>query len=109
MSRPSNVAADEEVFRQEDRGDRFHVIEDGEADVIGDGKLIRTLRSGDGFGEIAVLQNTSRTATVRTRTPLRLSGLDQRYFRSAVHGYASSRREADALVLERLGAFAPAQ
>jgi len=67
------------------------------------------LRSGDGFGEIAVLQDTSRTATVRARTPLRLYGLDRRHFRSAVHGYTSSKREADALMLDRLGDFAPAR
>lgn len=65
-----DVAASEEVFRQGSRGDSFHVIEDGEADVIGDGRLIRTLRSGDGFGEIALVRETSRTATVRARTPL---------------------------------------
>jgi Cyclic nucleotide-binding domain len=104
-----DVGVGGEVFHQGDHGDRFHVIEDGEAEVIGDGKLIRTLRSGDGFGEIALLQETSRTATVRARTPLRLYGLDRRHLRSAVGGYASSKREAEALVLDRLGAFAPAE
>jgi MFS family permease len=104
-----NVAPGEEIFRQGDEADCFHVIEDGEADVIGDGRLIRRLRSGDGFGEIALLQGTFRTATVRARTPLRLYRLDRRLFRSAVRGYDSSSREADALVLGRLSAFSPAQ
>jgi CRP-like cAMP-binding protein len=66
------------------------------------------LDSGDAFGEIALLRPTSRTATVRARTPLRLHRLDRCRFCSAVSGYESSGREADALVLDRLSAFAPA-
>ena len=103
-----DVAAGEEVFHQGERGDRFYVIENGEAEVIGDSRVIRTLRSGDGFGEIALLQDTLRTATVRARTPLRLYTLDRRHFLSAVTDYESSEREADALVLDRLTAFNPA-
>jgi MFS family permease len=102
-------AAGEEVFHQGDDGERFYVIEDGEAEVIGDGRLIRSLDSGDGFGEIALLRGTSRTATVRARTALRLHRLDRRDFRAAVSSYESSEREADALVLDRLSAFAPAR
>jgi CRP-like cAMP-binding protein len=77
--------------------------------VIGDGRLIRTLDPGDSFGEIALLGDTPRTATVRARTPLRLYAVDGRPFRSTVSAYPSSRREADALVLDRLAAFAPAE
>jgi CRP-like cAMP-binding protein len=103
-----HVAAGREVFHQGDHGDRFYVIEDGEAEVIGDGRLIRSLDPGDGFGEIALLHDTVRTATVRARTPLRLYTLDRHHFLSAVTGYESSEREADALVLDRLTAFNPA-
>jgi MFS family permease len=105
---PVRVAGGQEVFNQGDHGDRFYMIVDGEADVIGDGRLIRTLRSGDGFGEIALLHDTLRTATVRARTPLRLCTLDRRHFLSAVTGYESSEREADALALDRLSTFNPA-
>jgi CRP-like cAMP-binding protein len=83
------------------------VIEDGEAEVIGDGRVIRVMGSGDGFGEIALLHDTTRTTTVRARTPLRLCTLDRRHFISAVTGYRSSALEADALVRQRLGSFAP--
>jgi MFS family permease len=103
------VDAGQVVCRQGDDGDRFYLIEGGAADVIGDGRLIRTLGSGDGFGEIALLGDTSRTATVRARTALRLYAVAGRHFRSTISGYASSRREADALVLDRLSAFAPAE
>lgn len=99
--------AEEEVFHQGDRGDRFYMIEDGRADVVGDDRLIRTLGPGEGFGEIALLHDAPRTTTVRARTPLRLYTLDRHYFLSAVTGYQSSAREADTLVLDRLGTFDP--
>jgi hypothetical protein len=97
----------EVVCSQGDDADRFYLIEAGAAEVIGDGRLVRTLDSGDGFGEIALLGDTSRTATVRAQTPLRLYAVDGREFRATVSGYPSSRREADAIVGDRLSAFAP--
>jgi MFS family permease len=103
----TRFAAGQEVFHQGDHGDRFYVIEDGDADVIGDGHLIRTIGPGDGFGEIALLHDTVRTTTVRARTPLRLYTLDRRHFVSAVSGYQTSAREADTLMRERLGTFDP--
>jgi MFS family permease len=104
---PAQFTAGEELFHQGDHGDRFYVIEDGEADVIGDGRLIRTIGAGDSFGEIALLHDTLRTTTVRARRPLRVYTLDRRHFLSAVTGYESSAREADTLVLGRLGTFDP--
>jgi MFS family permease len=102
-----HVAAGEEVFHQGDHGDRFYVIHDGRADVIGDGRLIRRMGPGDGFGEMALLHDTTRTTTIRARTPLRLYTLDRGHFLSAVTDYQSSAREADTLVRERLGTFDP--
>jgi hypothetical protein len=101
------VPAGQEVFNQGDTGDRFYVVEDGEADVIGDGRFIRTMKPGDGFGEIALLRGTPRTTTVLARTSLRLYSLHRNHFLSAVSGYASSGSEADHVVVDRLAAFSP--
>jgi MFS family permease len=105
----AHVAAGSEVFHQGDDGDRFYVIGDGEAEVIGDGRVIRTMGPGDGFGEIALLHDTARTTTVRALTPLYLYTLDRRDFVLAISGYPSSAREADTLVNDRLGTFTPAR
>jgi MFS family permease len=99
------VAAGQDVFRQGEVGDSFYVIEDGEAEVIGDGRFVRTMGPGDGFGEIALIRGTPRTATVRARTPMVLYALERRHFVPAVSGYASSAHEAERLVLDRLGTF----
>ena len=103
----SEVDAGRAVFHQGDAGDRFYVIEDGEADVIGDGHLVRTLRSGDCFGEIALLRDTPRTATVRARTTLRLYTLSRADFMLAVSGYSATASAAQSLLDERLATFVP--
>jgi putative peptide zinc metalloprotease protein len=57
--------ADEVVFNAGDPGDRYYVIREGKALVtLPDGRPVRTLGPGDGFGELALLFNTPRTATV---------------------------------------------
>jgi hypothetical protein len=102
-----DLARGQDVFRQGEHGERFYVIKHGKADVIGDGRLIATIGPGDCFGEIALMRDTVRTATVRARTPLLLYALDRRHFVSNVGGYLSSSREADALIDERLESFGP--
>ncbi len=97
------------VCLQGDAADRFYLIEDGTAEVIGDDRLIRTLDPGDAFGEIALLGGTARTATVRALTPLRLYAVDGHPFSSTVSAYPSSQREAETVVVDRLAAFAPAE
>jgi MFS family permease len=103
----ARIAAGRYVFLQGERGDRFYVIESGQAEVIGDGRLIRTMVPGDGFGEIALLRDTPRTASVRALTQLELYTLDRHHFIAAVNGYRSSAHEAESLVHDRLGAFDP--
>ena len=103
----TEVAAGQEVFRQGEDGDSFYVIKQGEAEVIGDGSFVRTMGPGDGFGEIALIRDTPRTATVRARTPLVLYTLERRHFIPAVGGYASSTREADSTIVDRLDRFSP--
>ena len=62
---PVEVPAGQIVVTQGDVGDRYFVIESGEAEVIGDGQVIATLGPGEGFGEIALLRRSRRTASVR--------------------------------------------
>jgi CRP-like cAMP-binding protein len=95
------------VFAQGDQGDDFYVIEQGYADVIGDGRRIRTLGSGEGFGEIALLRGCRRTTSVRATTGLTLERINQRHFVTAVGGYSSSTNIADDVVTEHLTRFSP--
>jgi hypothetical protein len=104
---PVRVPAGQAVFKQGDPADRFYVIETGAADVIGDGRLVRTLGPGEGFGEIALLRRVRRTATVQASTDLGLQALTCDRFLPVVTGFPPSSREAWAEVGEMLDRFRP--
>lgn len=59
-------------------GHAMFAIEEGAADVIADGRLVRTVGPGDVVGEIAVLASGRRTATIVTTSPTRLIALFKR-------------------------------
>ena len=91
---PVEVAAGEMVFHQGDVGDRYFVIESGEAEVVGDGRVVATLEPGEGFGEIALLRGIRRTASVRASSALRLQALRSEHFLAVVLGFPPSARDA---------------
>lgn len=67
----------------------FFVIDDGEAVVTVGGEEVGRLGKGDYFGEIALIAETDRTATVKAQTELRCYGLTSWEFRPLVEGNAS--------------------
>jgi hypothetical protein len=90
------------VFEQGAGGDRFYVIAEGTAGVEIDGTQTSTLGTGEFFGEIALLRDIPRTATVRALEDLRLYALERDDFIAAVTGHAPSREAADSVVGSRL-------
>jgi CRP-like cAMP-binding protein len=101
------VAAGAEITRQGDVGDRFYIVDEGEVDVAIDGRPAARLGPGDCFGEIALLRDVPRTATVTARAGTSVLALDRDEFVSAVSGHPASREAADAVVAARLGALRP--
>jgi MFS family permease len=95
-----------EAVTQGARGDRFYVIRSGRAVVEVDGAETGELGPGDFFGEIALLRDVPRTATVRALEPLDLYAVERDDFLAAVTGYAPSRAAADSIIAERLPAGA---
>jgi len=104
---PVEVPAGRAVVTQGEIGDRYYVIESGEADVVGDGTIVATLGPGEGFGEIALLRSTRRTATVVARTALALRALRSDRFISVVLGYTPSAQAAATGVDDQLDRFRP--
>ncbi len=91
------------VIREGDVGDRFYVLETGAVEVTRAGTRIRTLSSpGDSFGEIALLLDVPRTATVTTSAPTVLLVLDRPTFLAAVTGHPVVRATATRVVDEQL-------
>ena len=92
------------VFNEGDIGDRFFVIESGTAEVVIRGELIRTLSAGDSFGEIALLRDLPRTATVSATSDLVTRAIERNHFIPAVTGHGEAADEAE-LVVRRLFAI----
>ncbi|MDQ2983225.1 MAG: MFS transporter [Actinomycetota bacterium] len=95
------------VVRQGEVGDRFYVVASGDADVECDGRALEPLHAGDFFGEIALLRDIPRTATVTARTDVRLYALERDAFLSIATGHVVGRQAAETTVKERLAAAAP--
>jgi MFS family permease len=104
---PVHAESGTEIIRQGDAGDRFYVIASGEVDVSSDGQHVPTLGPGDYFGEIALLRDVPRTATVTAKGEVDLYALERDDFLSAVTGHAASAEAADAVVANRLAGLRP--
>jgi hypothetical protein len=99
---PLEVAEGTTVIREGEPGDRFYVVADGEVEVTVGGALVKRLGRGDCFGEIALIQNAPRMATVTARTECRLDVLDKESFVTVVTGHSQSASALDDLVQRRL-------
>jgi MFS family permease len=97
------VPAGDVVFRRGEPGERFYVIARGEVEVELDRREPVLLGPGDFFGEIALLENVPRTATVRATTPVEAYALPGTAFVAAVTGHAESEDAADLVIAARLG------
>jgi MFS family permease len=101
---PVRLAAGEVVFREGELGDRFYLVAEGEVEAAPNGRPASALAPGDSFGEIALLRDVPRTATVTARSQTLLYALERDDFLAAVTGHAPSAAAADAVVAARLGA-----
>jgi CRP-like cAMP-binding protein len=99
---PTRVEAGSAVFSQGDPGDGFYVIRDGTAEVEVDGAQVRRLGPGESFGEVALVHDVPRTATVRAETELELLRLDRDVFVATLTHHPASAEAAGSIVAARL-------
>ena len=90
------------LIRQGDPGDAYYAIAAGELDATQDGHLLRRCGRGEGVGEIALLREIPRTATVTAHTDATVYKLDREPFLTAVTGHAPTQRQADHIAGTRL-------
>jgi predicted MFS family arabinose efflux permease len=95
------------IFRQGDAGDEYYLVGEGEVEVSIDGQVVSTLGPGEAFGEIALLRDVPRTATVTAKTDVTLHALERDEFLAAVTDNPGSARAADRVIADRLGTAAP--
>jgi MFS family permease len=102
------VAAGEAIITEGERGDEFFLVAEGLVDVSVNGAQAGELGPGEGFGEIALLRDVPRTATVRAVDDTMLYVLDRAQFLGALSGHTDSAAAAEAVAGRRLAAYRPA-
>jgi CRP-like cAMP-binding protein len=93
----------ETIVRQGEAGRTFYVVAAGTAEVHEDGVLVRRIDAGGFFGEIALIRDVPRTATVTAITPVTTLGMDREDFLAGIGAHARSASAAEAVVVDRLG------
>jgi CRP-like cAMP-binding protein len=94
-----DLRVDKVLIREGERGREFFVLLEGEVDVTRKGRKLATRRAGEFFGEIALVSNLPRVATVTTRKPVRALVIRDIEFRALL-------RKAPAIAVKVLQAVA---
>jgi CRP-like cAMP-binding protein len=106
---PRSVPANTDVIKFGEKGDEFYLIAKGSVEVLsGEGKKLVQLGDGDHFGEIALLRNVPRTATVRTLADTLLLVLSREVFLQALQADLSLNERAEQVAKARASNTAPA-
>ncbi len=105
---PLRVPDGERVVTQGAVGERFYIVSAGEVAVSVDGRHIDVQGPGSHFGEIALLRDVPRTATVTARGEVELLALERDDFIDTVVGHPRSSAAAEAVIGFRLGRARPA-
>jgi MFS family permease len=100
-----DVPAGETVIREGDEGDRFYLVESGRVTASHRGQVLSTAGPGDPFGEIALLRDVPRTATVVADEPSVLLALERDDFLNAVTGNSEVSSRADDLIARRIPTY----
>jgi hypothetical protein len=99
---PVVVAAGAVLIRQGDEGDAYYAIAAGEFDVLQDDQFLRRCGRGDGVGEIALLHDVPRSASIIARTPATVYELKPEPILTAVLGHAPTHLQASRIAETRL-------
>ncbi len=94
QSTMTEVDAETVVIKQGDAGDQFYAVMSGKFDVTMFGDYVRTVTKGDSFGEVALLANVNRTATVTAVEPGTLLAIGQEPFLQAITGHGPATQAA---------------
>lgn len=84
---------DEYIFKQGNSASYYFIISRGTAEVIINGTRVKDISIGDSFGELALLHNTKRSASIKAVTQCYMWGVDRRTFRNAVEKLSDANFE----------------
>jgi CRP/FNR family cyclic AMP-dependent transcriptional regulator len=91
-----------ELTKEGAPGREFFVLVEGTADVVKNGRKVNSLGAGDFFGEIALVHQSPRTATVKATSPVRALVVTERSFRRLLEEMPEIQRKVLAALAERV-------
>ena len=97
-----SVPAGTRLITEGEYSDRYFAIADGVVEVTCDGKRLRTISRGEGFGEIGLIRDIERTASVTAMTDALLLSIERGPFITAVTGHPECLSQADGIIDELL-------
>ena len=98
---PVEYAAGQTVMCEGEEGDFYCAIAEGEVDVTHAGRQVARLTRGEGFGEIALIEEVPRTATVTATVPTEVYCLQKAPFILALTGHAPAKTAATSVITKR--------
>ena len=99
--RPVDYAAGETVMREGEAGDFYCAIVEGEVEVSHAGQAVARLSRGEGFGEIALIEDVPRTATVTAAQPTEVYCLEKAPFILALTGHPAAKTTVASVIAKR--------
>jgi hypothetical protein len=100
---PLTVSQGTVVIKEGERGDCYYAVAAGELAISRDGQLLQVVSRGDGFGEIALIRDVPRQATVTAVTDASLYTLHKELFVQAVTGHTSAISAVGTIITKHLG------
>ena len=101
----ASFQAGEIIFREGDEGDCMYIVLDGELDIYAQGRHINTLRAGDIFGEMALVDDRPRSGSAIALTDCRAAQVDRRRFMFLIQQTPFFALEVMHVMAERLRGF----
>ena len=96
-----------ELTKQGKPGREFFVLVNGTAEVRRNGRKVNSMKAGDFFGEIALVRNSPRTATVTATTPVHALVVTDRNFRRLLEEAPQIQSKVLAALAERVAPTTP--
>ena len=100
---PVTVSTGTVVITEGERGDSYYVVADGELAISRGDQLLQMVSRGDGFGEIALIRDVPRQASVTAVTDASLYALNRELFIQAVTGHLTAASAVRTIVARHLG------
>ncbi len=97
-----DVKEGKDLTREGEHGNEFIIVLEGEAEVSVGGSVVATRGPGDYFGEIALIANRPRTATVTAKTAMKIEVIGRREFQTMLHDNPGIATELLGIAADRL-------